>query len=244
MERPIKGGYILISLGLIALSTSYSGSIDYDKISRTKKHIVLTGIKVGDTVMPDICVKPVYGNDTITFEDVYGYDVVVKSDNTVEVSVHTSLNINGDINATGKITGGEIVENMSGYSFTKGTTDKGTLEYVYVGMVKNGNKLTIVNAFTFQRNENSTGGFYAGRFIMPNSVASKIIPFIKNIVATAKVQAINDINDQVTLDISFVKNGSISLDTSVREINTLDITKTYYIRVEATFLLSENLVSE
>ena len=89
MERPIKGGYILVSLGLIALSTSYSGSIDYDRISKTKKHIVLTGIKVGDTVMPDICVKPVYGNGTITFEDVYGYDVVVSSNNSVSVSEHT-----------------------------------------------------------------------------------------------------------------------------------------------------------
>lgn len=86
MERPIKGGYILVSLGLIALSTSYSGSIDYDRISKTKKHIVLTGIKVGDTVMPDICVKPVYGNGTITFEDVYGFDVVVSSNNSVSVS--------------------------------------------------------------------------------------------------------------------------------------------------------------
>ena len=90
MERPIKGGYILISLGLIALSTSYSGSIDYDRISRTKKHIVLTGIKVGDTVMPDICVKPVYGNGTITFEDVYGFDVVVSSNNSVSVSEHVA----------------------------------------------------------------------------------------------------------------------------------------------------------
>lgn len=88
MEKQIKGGYILVSLGLIALSTLYSGSIDYDRISRTKKHIVLTGIKVADTVMPDICVKPVYGNGTITFEDVYGFDIVISSDNSVSVSEH------------------------------------------------------------------------------------------------------------------------------------------------------------
>lgn len=88
MEKQIKGGYILVSLGLIALSTSYTGSIDYDRISRTKKHIVLTGIKIADTVMPDICVKPVYGNGTITFEDVYGYDIVISSNNSVSVSEH------------------------------------------------------------------------------------------------------------------------------------------------------------
>lgn len=90
MERPIKGGYILISLGLIALSTSYSGSIDYDRISKTKKHIVLTGIKIATTVMPDIAVKPIYGNGTITFEDVYGFDVVISSNNSVSVSEHVA----------------------------------------------------------------------------------------------------------------------------------------------------------
>lgn len=153
-----------------------------------------------------------------------------------------NIEITGNLNVSGQISGANIVETMNGYSFTKGTTDKGTLNYVYVGMVKNGNKLTIVNAFTFQKNEGATGGFYAGRFIMPNSVASKIIPFISTIVATAKVQAINALNDQVTLDISFVKNDTISLDTSVREIIGLDPTKTYYIRQEATFLLSDSLV--
>lgn len=90
MERAIKGGYILISLGLIALSTSYSGSIDYDRVSKTKKHIVLTGIKVGDTIMPDVTVKPIYGNGTITFEDVYGFDIVISSNNSVTVSEHVA----------------------------------------------------------------------------------------------------------------------------------------------------------
>lgn len=90
MEKQVKGGYILISLGLIPLSTSYSGSIDYDRISKTKKHIVLTGIKIATTVMPDIAVKPIYGNGTITFEDVYGFDVVVSSNNSVSVIEHVA----------------------------------------------------------------------------------------------------------------------------------------------------------
>lgn len=90
MEKQIRGGYILVSLGLIALSTSYSGSIDYDRISRTKKHIVLTGIKIASTVMPDITVKPIYGNGTITFEDVYGFDIVISSNNSVSVSEHVA----------------------------------------------------------------------------------------------------------------------------------------------------------
>jgi len=153
-----------------------------------------------------------------------------------------NIEITGNLNVSGQISGINIVETMNGYSFTKGTTDKGTFNYVYVGMVKNGNKLTIVNAFTFQKNEGATGGLYAGRFIMPNSVASKIIPFTGTLVTTAKVQAIASLSDQVTIDVSFVKNDIISLNTSVREIRELDATKTYYIRQEATFLLSDSLV--
>lgn len=86
MGKSFKGGYILVSLGLIELSTSYAGTIDYDRISKTKKHIVLTGIKMGSVVMPDVCVKPVYGNGTITFKDVYGFDISIHSDNSVDVS--------------------------------------------------------------------------------------------------------------------------------------------------------------
>ena len=135
MEKPIKGGYILISLGLIALSTSYSGSIDYDRISKTKKRIVLTGIKVADTVMPDITVKPIFGNGTITFEDVYGYDIVVSSNNSVSVSEHTpsvggsklfrhyftngpktiSLIVNSDkLSGTVKTVGGYVIDSTAG----------------------------------------------------------------------------------------------------------------------------------
>lgn len=89
MESPIKGGYILISLGLIALSASAElSNLDYERITKTKKHIVLTGIKVGSEVMPDVCVEPIIGEDSITFSDVYGFDIVVSSDNTVEVVEH------------------------------------------------------------------------------------------------------------------------------------------------------------
>ena len=90
MERPIKGGYILISLALIPLVAEATLQIDYDRITRTKKHIVLTGIKVADTVMPDLVVKPIFGNGKITFSDVYGYDIVVSSNNNAVVSEHES----------------------------------------------------------------------------------------------------------------------------------------------------------
>lgn len=108
MERPIKGGYILISLGLVALSAGASLTIDYERITKTKKHIVLTGIKVADTIMPDITVKPIFGNGTITFSDVYGYDIVVSSNNSVSVSEHETE----DIPNVEEAPSGTIVESL------------------------------------------------------------------------------------------------------------------------------------
>ena len=49
------------------------------------------------------------------------------------------------LDATGLITGGEIVEKMSGYTYTKvASTEDHTIDYVYCSAVKNGNKLTLV----------------------------------------------------------------------------------------------------
>lgn len=89
-ERPLKGGYILISLGLIPLSTSYSGSIDYARISKTKKRVVLTGLKVGSEIKPDVVVQPIYGSGKITFSDVYGFDIEVASTGVVTVIQHVA----------------------------------------------------------------------------------------------------------------------------------------------------------
>ena len=86
MERPIKGGYILISLGLVALQIGASLTIDYERITKTKKHIVLTGIKVGSEVMPDIAVEPIIGSGKVTFKGVYGFDLEVASNGSVTIS--------------------------------------------------------------------------------------------------------------------------------------------------------------
>lgn len=87
MEKAIKGGYILISLGNEELST-YSGKLDYNRMVKTKKHIVLTGIKVSGAIMPDVCVSPIFGSHKLTLSDVYGYDIEVEDDNDVTVSQH------------------------------------------------------------------------------------------------------------------------------------------------------------
>ena len=58
-----------------------------------------------------------------------------------------NVNIDGTLNAT-KVTGNEIVENMSGYTFEKANNnDKFNFNYIYASIVKNRNKLTFVCYF-------------------------------------------------------------------------------------------------
>ena len=123
MKQSFKGGYILVSLGLIELSTEYQGSIDYERISRTKKHIVLTGIKVDGEIMPDVCVKPQYGVGTVFFENVYGFDIGIHTDNSVDVDVHEetpnvekapsgTLSKMLGLDASGKVVKGDLIPNV------------------------------------------------------------------------------------------------------------------------------------
>lgn len=144
-ERPIKGGYILISLGLVALTAGASLTLDYERITQTKKHIVLTGIKVADTIMPDLTVKPIFGNGTITFSDVYGYDIVVSSNGSASVSEHTS-----DIPNVEEAPIGEIVDAL-------GLDEDGK---VVKGSISGGTKL-YRHHITGSDNENHTWEFYA-----------------------------------------------------------------------------------
>ena len=147
-----------------------------------------------------------------------------------------------DISATGNITAPSIIENMSGYSFTKQTPTKGTLTYVYAGAVKNGNKLTLVCAYTFNKNADATGSVTIGRFLIPSAVMSKIYPFVgANIVEIKQIEAFKDSVNYKTIKSSFYKYDAISLYCSIEDVSQLDAETDYYIRQEITLLLSDNL---
>lgn len=226
MEKPIKGGYILVSLGLIALSTSYSGNIDYDRISRTKKHIVLTGIKVGDTVMPDITVKPVYGNGTITFEDVYGFDVVVSSNNSVSVSEHTkSTNIQ------------DIVDSIGRKRFIEGDIDLiGTPEGItksYGKWALSGTHLLIVLAGEIANETVITSGLYAKLTNLPQWIFEKIIPIFETSVDRSNVTLWGSDYSTQTMGINLLK----SSDEIRIQFNNVTLTATRKFRKSFDLLI-------
>ncbi len=178
-----------------------------------------------------------------------------------------NVNIDGDLNVTGEITtpkvdgtlvtGDEIVEKMpSTYTFTQADAITGlTKEYVYAGIVKTGNKITLAVGCKLTRTaEIETIYLSIGNFVIPASLAQRIYPV--NIGGSNFI----DIKDVALLyNIATSKNGRayatktsdqlgrnvIGVNLTINDINnTLTLNATYYFRYELTILLSDNLANE
>ena len=153
-------------------------------------------------------------------------------------------------NFTGGITSPSIIEDMAGYGFSLNGAIVGyTLEGVYAGVVKNGNKITFVAALNVTRTANDlTGNPNLFKFEMPSSVGAKLIPtmiggysYLANFVSQfwksgwSKADVVTYFNKNVNSSILFNADSGIN--------TTLEKDVKYYLRVEATFLLSDNLAS-
>lgn len=163
-----------------------------------------------------------------------------------------NINISGNITATGSIsapaiTGDSIIENMSGYSATMLTVAGYSLEKVYIGAVKNGNKLTVVFAFNITKTDNDLAPVYASYFEMtlPPSVMAQLHPVTisggqyldnKVIPAFSSEFAYQQTNMYITKQPTSIRLGGTN------NKSVLDLNKKYYCRYEATFLLSNSLV--
>lgn len=158
----------------------------------------------------------------------------------------------GDIGTTGKITGGEIVENMSGYSFVSSEAIENIVkEDVYVGVVKNGNKLTIVCACNFTKTGNTTGNQEFGIIVLPPTILDKLIPAQIGIYEYMDVRVIqgasagwSTINMSVYTQKTTSSGGGVRLAIDSTGLSQMITDTKYYVRYELTFLLSENLVSQ
>lgn len=136
-----------------------------------------------------------------------------------------------------------IVEKMPGYSFDKQTSTKGTITYTYASICKNGNKLTLVNAFTFNKNTGETGHVVTGRFMIPSSVTANIFPsFSSNTLDLRSALAFRDYTDIKTIISGCTKYDNYSVYSFI-DISSLTAGVDYYIRQEITILLSDNLAA-
>lgn len=145
-----------------------------------------------------------------------------------------------------------VVEAMEGYSYVA-PTDHDDFTPIYVGMVKNGNKLTIVQSGILQWDGTTpTGGIrtqrHLGTFNLPQSVMDKIFPLPQdqwNQVANIEV-GLYEVGSYSSP--AFTKRLSIGkygwLGTNLVDLGDLDPTKQYYLRWELTLLLSDNLASQ
>lgn len=150
----------------------------------------------------------------------------------------------GGANFTGAITAPSIIENMSGYSFTKVADDQyNTTVPLFAGACKNGNKLTLVyffilNVITARRT------FSVGNFYIPTEVGTKLVPVSiggdTNKLYFNQLWCATSYNAGVATNcwIDKVSNGRIVFSMNS---NSLADNTTYVCRFEATFLLSENL---
>lgn len=160
-----------------------------------------------------------------------------------------NITIGGNLTVTGgisgnAITGDSIIENMTGYTASFPTNTGWTIEKVYVGVVKNGNKLTVVVAVNATKGAGAISNPTLCKLNIPSAIGNKLYPatfglyqFLDNRVIhawssyTNYIDAISYIDKQSATQLSFV------IDNTT---NFVQDTK-YYYRYEATFLLSDSL---
>ena len=149
-----------------------------------------------------------------------------------------------DIAATGSITANSIIENMSGYNYVD-TSVQADITPIYVGTVKNGNKLTCVWFMSLTATTTDYSGAKLGDLDLPSSVLAKLYPYslsgIDNLLDARVIPMYYGYNTKIDANLILQKyTGSILPRIYA---TGLTVGTTYLIRYEATFLLSDNLAS-
>ena len=149
-----------------------------------------------------------------------------------------------NLSASGLISGNEIIENMTGYSWTQGTPANVSLSKVYVGAVKNGNKLTLVVSYKLTPSV-ANPFVHLGSFIIPSNVGNKIFPVQVGsslIVVSNKVTLTGNSYSDIIEELYFIThNSATSLEFYLSTPASLIVDKEYYVRIESTISLSESL---
>ena len=145
------------------------------------------------------------------------------------------------------IKGDEIIENMSGYSFSIDESTGTTKDVLFAGVVKTGNKITFVISIDITKTSASTDmNPLVGEFTIPEKIYNKLIPSqvgLYNFLDNRVLQAFSSNTSSVN-SIAYVVKSSSNVITFVSGItNCVNDTK-YHLRYECTFLLSENLAPQ
>ena len=160
-------------------------------------------------------------------------------------SISGNASVGGNLPVTGNITGSSIVETMSGYSFdAQHATNIIDLTPIYAGVVKNGNKLTFVWFFKFTPKNSGYSNSYAGIFTIPSAVAAKLYPSVSDYLYYGVGIALKADLSYENLQYGIEKvGGGSQVGLVLRGLQNITQEVEYTLRVEATFLLSDNLAA-
>ena len=155
----------------------------------------------------------------------------------------------GNVNISGNLTADSIIENMpAGYGYDIGTINSAiTKELVYAGAVKNGNKLSFVLAMNITRTDSVVSELSLGSFSIPADVSPKLFPTNiggLDVLTTGNANAKDYVYSiGVELPYYFAKGVNLLYGAmaNTSQLNNLTLNTKYYIRIEMTFLLSDNL---
>lgn len=149
----------------------------------------------------------------------------------------------GNVNIAGNFTADSIIENMSGYTFYPASNANATYEYIYAGVCKNGNKVTfVIYAKVTRTGDVLAGALQLGGFKFPLDVYNKLYPAVSNYLSFINAVFAVDDSTKVNLNGIVFKSGD-GPSVTCYLANTLTLNTPYYVRIEETFLLSENLAS-
>ena len=165
-----------------------------------------------------------------------GKDVSCKS-----VTTTHNVVVGGNLSVSGNITGASIIENMSGYSYHSNSAANVT--EVYASIVKNGNKLTLVLSGTLTKGNDTTTE--AGYFIIPQSVMDVLVPVTGDYLANGVINLQSSVFNSGFSKPYAIAKYYTRLIIRIFGLNAdLDDETTYMFRIEQTFLLSNNFISQ
>ena len=171
---------------------------------------------------------------------------------TGDLELSGDLSVGGDVNITGdleadEISGNSIIEKMTGYSATV-YDELPNLNVIYMGVCKNGNKITFALAFDFTTGEEqtSTNGTIAS-FHIPASIGAKLYPYLNSPFENKLDTKVLNCWSSATAHVDGVeyayKQTSQIIEINCEVYNLSPQTK-YICRIEKTFLLSDNLAPQ
>ena len=157
-----------------------------------------------------------------------------------------NCSVSGNLPVGGNITGNSIIENMSGYSASVAVQADMSYEKVYAGVVKNGNKLTLVACMKIERTGDGTNWNSLLGFTIPASVGAKLIPTTVGLTPVLDVRensVFSSVNNSVAIKTYTQKgsNTSIGMYFHITSPASLTLNAVYFLRYEVTFLLSDSL---